>query len=233
MRLFAIQSVLCTNLFLLTTLCCSTPLLAQFNSMGPSQQMRRNIVVGQTPEYLHESSHIRGKEITPRTIEEGDIVRVRVDEISRMTSEGEFEGRRTKSINTIISDWIRFNGFTKAEKTQADGVDPQIKASDKQLNRAEGSRESSQSLTFEVAVRVLEVRGQQVLVGGESRVHLGDEVWVESVRGWCNQADIGVDFVVLSSKIADLKIEHKQEGYTPDAYKRGWAQVWTDRLWPF
>ena len=61
----------------------------------------------------------------------------------------------------------------------------------------------------------------------------GDEHWIASLSGVCRREDIQPGNTILSKDIAELKIDKREAGHIPDAYKRGWLTRWMDAFNPF
>lgn len=191
---------------------------------------------GQTPSgpTLAQASLIRTIPPAPRAIRVHDVVSIRVEELARTQIDGEMQSRKNANYNAIINDWIRFNGFTKAEKTQASGEDPQVQGQIQQTFRAEGDLETTQRLTFNISATVVDTfENGTVLLEAHKEIRINDEIWLESLTGRVRQEDIGPDNVVLSTAISDLKIVKNEGGHVRDSYKRGWLHRFLDSVTPF
>lgn len=162
-----------------------------------------------------------------------DIVTIRVDEITRMQAEGETEKRRDSIFSAILTDWLRFSRFGFVPDPQEDG-DPAIASKAKSHFRAEASVESRESLTFNVAARIVDIRpnGNLVLEARKKFRH-NDNLWETSLSGTCRAQDIAPDNVVLSKDLIDLEIHKEDRGQLVDGYQRGWFQKTLDRIKPF
>lgn len=186
------------------------------------------------PLTMEQANIIRSQPVQPRTITVNDIVQIRVNELARMTVEGEGQRRKISSINAVLMDWVRLNGLTKLEPTGQDGNDPTIQAQLQQLYRAEGEIETTERLTFNIAARVADVRPNGILVlEAHKEIQVNNEIWKVALTGMCRQQDIGADGVVVSSSVVDLTIRKKDEGMVRDSYKRGWLMKAIDRYTPF
>ncbi|MBB3207786.1 flagellar L-ring protein precursor FlgH [Rhodopirellula rubra] len=162
-----------------------------------------------------------------------DIVTIRVDEITRMQAEGESEKRRNSIFSAVLSDWIKLTMRGLIPDPQEDG-DPTVAASSQSNFRAEASVGSRESLTFNVAARIVDIRpnGNLVLEARKKFRH-NDNLWETSLSGICRAQDIGPDNVVLSKDLIDLEILKEDRGQLRDGYQRGWFQKAMDRIKPF
>ena len=134
---------------------------AQNNSLH-RQQVNRN---GYTPPLtMQQANMIRAQPVEPRKISMNDIIQIRVNELARMTVEGESQRRKNASINAVLLDWVRLNGLNKLEAVGNGANDPTVQGQLQQLYRAEGEIETTERLTFNIAAKVADVRPNGNLV---------------------------------------------------------------------
>lgn len=170
----------------------------------------------------------------PPRIQIHDKVSVRVDIKSRVTSEGELQRRKTANYNAVLSDWVRLVGLTAVKPTPMADGDPRMAGSLQQQFRALGELETSESLKYEIAAEVADIRPNGMLVlEAHQSVRNNNEVWEFSLAGLVNPKDIAPGGVVLSRDIVDLRIDKREHGHIRDSYKRGWFVRWLDQFHPF
>lgn len=169
-----------------------------------------------------------------RTYQKNDIVTIRVDELSRMQAEGNAENRRNALYDALLKDWIELDGLdTVRPAPQANG-DPRVQGSLNQLYRADASIESRESLSFNIAARIVDVRPNGDLVlEARKTITVNENVWETSLSGICRPVDIGPDNVVLSRDLLDTQIHKQDRGRLRDGYRRGWFTRWFETLAPF
>lgn len=169
-----------------------------------------------------------------RTYRKNDIVTIRVDELSRMQAEGNAENRRNTLYDALLKDWIELDGFdTVRPAPQANG-DPRVQGSLNQLYRADASIESRESLSFNIAARIVDVRPNGDLVlEARKTIKVNENVWETALSGTCRPTDIGPDNVVLSRDLLDPYIDKQDRGRLRDGYRRGWFTRWFETLAPF
>ena len=199
-----------------------------------SSLYQRDIPLQRGPAYLPAASWIHVDVPPPKELKLHDIVTVRVDVSSRVQSEGEFDRRKNASYDAAINDWIRLDGLRGIKPTGQAAGDPRIKGSLTQLFRAEGEMETSESLRFDIASEVVDIRPNGTIVlQAHRQVTVNDEVWEQSLTGICRIDDIGPDNVILSRNISDLRVEKRERGHVRDGYRRGWFLRWFDWAHPF
>ena len=170
----------------------------------------------------------------PKKIALHEVVMVRVDELTRTTSEGDVQRRRDAQYDATIENWIDLIGLKAIKRApQADG-DPQITGTLQQLYRAQSELETRESLAFNIACQIADIRPNGTLVlEGHRQIRVNDESWEVSLSGICRREDIGPDNVVLSRHVVGLKIDKRERGHVRDGYKRGWLLRWVDEFHPF
>jgi len=105
---------------------------AQNNSLFKMQDsLGRNI-----PMTMQQSNLLHMELPEARSMRMHDIIQVRVDELARMSSDGRSERRKNATLNGILNDWVRLNGFRKLEKDQQADGDPQVQGSLNEIYRA-------------------------------------------------------------------------------------------------
>ena len=163
-----------------------------------------------------------------------DIVSVRVDELARMTSEGEVQRRKSGQYDAILLDWVKLIGlFTVKPAPQADG-DPHVQGTLDQTLRSQSDMETRQSVAFNIACQVVDIRPNGNLVlEGHKEIRINQDAWVLSLSGECSAKDVGPGRTVLSQDIVSMKVDKRERGHGRDGYKRGWFLRWFDEFHPF
>ena len=202
----------------------------------PSQGASSAAAAGndQRPDVLLNSASWIYQPPTPlRVFRQNDVVTIRVDEITRVMAEGSSENRKRTLYEAILTDWIRLQDGRLRPDPQANG-DPTVSTESNSNFRAESTMESRESLTFNIAAKVVDIRPNGLLVlEARKAIRVNDNLWETSLSGICRSEDIAPDNVVLSKDLIDLEIKKEDRGHLRDGYKRGWFQRIFDRFQPF
>ena len=168
-----------------------------------------------------------------RTFSKNDIITIRVDEIGRMLALGNAQKRRNSRYLAVLSDWLQLSDFQLGPAGQEDG-DPTVSYQSNDTSRNQSTIESNETLTFNIAATVVDIRpnGNLVLEARKS-IRANDNIWETSLTGTCRAIDVGPDNVVLSKDVLNLEIQKEDQGQLRDGYRRGWFTRWFDRLQPF
>jgi flagellar L-ring protein precursor FlgH len=170
----------------------------------------------------------------PRKIQKHDIVSVRVEVLSRMESDGEMRRRKDARYDARLKDWIVLDGLRSVRPSPQTEGEPRMRGELRSDYRALGELETSESLAFNLACEVVDIRPNgNLLLEGRSAVVLNDEHWSYMLTGICRPEAIGPDNVVLSRDIINLDIRKVETGSVAAAYQRGWFQKLFDLIQPF
>jgi len=168
-----------------------------------------------------------------RVFQKHDIVTIRVDEIARVMAEGNAESRKITQYRAVLSEWLRISKGRITPDPQEEG-DPSVAGQSNNQYRAEAEIDSRESLTFNIAAQVVDIRPNGNLVLEATKTfRVNDNHWETSLSGICRAQDVAPDNVVLSRDMLDLKINKQDQGHLRDGYKRGWFTRWFDRVQPF
>lgn len=168
-----------------------------------------------------------------RTFRLHEIVTIRVDELARVSAEGNAEARRNMFYDAVLSDWVSLSGGRLRPDQQAAG-DPRMRGLSNQQFRAQAAIDSRESLAFSIAARVVDIQpnGNLVLEANKT-VWINDNQFETSLTGICRAQDIAPDNVILSRDLLDLNIRKNEKGAIRDSYKRGWLTRWFGEFNPF
>lgn len=170
----------------------------------------------------------------PREAKVNDIITIRVDLGSRVTSEGEFQRRKNASYDAILKDWLLLDGLRSVKPAPQSDGDQRIQGSLNSLTRTQADLETSEAIKFDIAAKVVSILPNGTLVLEAHReIRNNNETWLASLSGVCRREDIQPGNVVLSKDIAELKIDKREVGAIRDSYRRGWFTRWLDRFNPF
>jgi flagellar L-ring protein FlgH len=147
--------------------------------------------------------------------------------------------RASKSASTSTSkeDEVAISGPTLFGRPVTHDGTPILDASLGASREFSGAGDSSQSnaLTGSVTVRVVQVRANgNLVIHGEKQLTLNQGDEHIRISGEVHPADIAADNTVLSSRVADARIEYAGTGALADANAQGWlSRFFSSWLWPF
>ncbi len=170
----------------------------------------------------------------PKEIQKHDVVSVRVDVLARMAADGELRRRKDARYDARLKDWITLQGLRSVRPDPQSEGEPRMRGELRSDYRAIGELETSESLAFNLACEVVDIRPNGNLVlEGRSKIVIGDECWFCVLSGLCRPESIGPNNVVLSRDIINLDIRKDETGSVASGYQRGWFQKIFDLFQPF
>jgi len=157
----------------------------------------------------------------------GDILTIIVAESAVAQSSQNKSSNRESSLEDAVSRFL----FPKlgAHKGEMPGLSTAGKAS----NSGGGDVSNSQTLSSRAAVTVTDVLPNgNLVIEGVRVVSFSGETQYVVLRGIVRRDDIARDNSVISTNIADARVEFHSEGSLTDAQKRGWLARIYERLRP-
>ncbi|HEY8995192.1 MAG TPA: flagellar basal body L-ring protein FlgH [Lacunisphaera sp.] len=191
-----------------------------------------SVAVGASAASLWPSGSDRGMFADRRASRAGDILTVVVAEVANASSAQTKLSSRDSSLEDAIGQFI-FSAATSGRLTSK-GEHPATSASGKSSYQGGGQVNNSQSLTARAAVLVTDVlpNGNLVIEGARMVTFSGETQYVV-LHGLVRPEDVSSGNTVLSSNVADARVEFLSEGNLTDAQKRGWLSKLYEKLRPF
>jgi flagellar L-ring protein precursor FlgH len=158
----------------------------------------------------------------------GDILTIVVSEAVAASNSQTTKSSRASAVADSVSSF--FYPGIGAHK----GVMPSLGVSGSSSSSGGGDISANQSLVSRAAVLVTDVlpNGNLVIEGVRVVTFSGETQYVV-LHGLVRQADVAPDNTVMSSNIADARVEFYSEGQLTDAQKRGWLSKLYEKLRPF
>ena len=169
----------------------------------------------------------------PKTIKINDLITVIVSLNATMASNGKMNRQKMANGTLSLTNWIKFYKFNLGADGQPNG-EPQIGGSANNQMQSKGDLQTTDSLTFHIACRVVDIRPNGNLVlEGRRTVNNNEENWDYSLTGEIRADAVQPNHTVLSDSVADLRILKRETGHVRDSYRQGWALRWLDKWEPF
>jgi len=157
----------------------------------------------------------------------GDILTIIVAESAVAQSSQNKTSNRESSLEDAVSRFL----FPKLGAHK--GEMPGLSTTGKSSNSGGGDVSNTQSISSRAAVTVTDVLPNgNLVVEGVRVVTFSGETQYVVLRGIVRHDDIGRDNSVVSTNIADARVEFHSEGSLTDAQKRGWLARIYERLRP-
>ena len=169
----------------------------------------------------------------------GDIVLINVVETSKASTKADTTAEKTNTNEYGVTAAfgkkdVGLFGTMGGPLSGAVGADPFFATSTRSKQDATGETTRENYVTTTVGARVYQVLPGGVLqVQGAREVRVNEETQYMVVTGLVRAKDIATDNSVLSTQMADTRIEYYGKGVLSDKQKAGWLTRLLDNLWPF
>ncbi|MFY9923908.1 MAG: flagellar basal body L-ring protein FlgH [Opitutaceae bacterium] len=162
----------------------------------------------------------------------GDIITVIVQETASASSTQNKQSTRQSSVNDAVQQFI-FPPAVSGLGTHA-GQLPSLQVSGQSSYTGGGQVSNSQTVSSQAAVLVTDVLPNgNMVIEGVRLVSFSGEVQYVVLHGLVRPDDISSADTVLSSSIAEARVEFINKGTLTDAEKAGWFSRLYDLLRPF
>ncbi|MFZ5495100.1 MAG: flagellar basal body L-ring protein FlgH [Verrucomicrobiota bacterium] len=162
----------------------------------------------------------------------GDILTVVVSEVATATSAQTKSSTRDSTLEDTINQFLYPPAATGL--LTHNGSMPLSSSTNKSTYTGGGQINNTQSLIARAAVLVTDVlpNGNLVIEGARQVTFSGETQYVV-LRGLVRPDDVTPANTVLSSNVADARVEFLSEGSLTEAQKRGWLSKLYEKLRPF
>ncbi|MCC8193476.1 MAG: flagellar basal body L-ring protein FlgH [Deltaproteobacteria bacterium] len=169
----------------------------------------------------------------------GDIILVKIVETSKSKSKvdttAERETTNTFSVGAAFGARTVSPFFVGSNRLSGKvGAEPMLSTSRVSDHEATGETKRENYVTATMGARIVQVLPNGVMqVQGAREIKVNDETQYMVVTGLIRQRDIDSDNSVLSTQMADSRIDYYGKGVLADKQKSGWLTRLLDIIWPF
>jgi len=170
----------------------------------------------------------------------GDIVTINIVETSKANKNATTSTGRSNAVNAetrALFGWENHNNikgvgsvFNKMNLNPSAGIDAEFSSS----FTGRGTTSRNENITAKMSARVIQVlpNGNLVLRGSQE-IMVNNEKQYITIQGVVRPVDISTDNTVLSTYIADARIDYTGEGDLSRKQREGWLSRFIDVIWPF
>lgn len=164
----------------------------------------------------------------------GDIVLVKIVETSSGTKKAETITERESTVTGGISSLFGIEQWYSNKNPYFNPSSTSLDATLTNDFEVTGETKRNSSVTATISARVVDVTiDGNLVVRGYREVRVNNETQHIILSGIIRSQDISSDNSVLSSNIADARIEYSGTGTLGDKQQPGWLASILDVIWPF
>ncbi|MDR2300715.1 MAG: flagellar basal body L-ring protein FlgH [Deltaproteobacteria bacterium] len=162
----------------------------------------------------------------------GDIITINIVETSRATKQANTSTGRSSSLDASVDNL--FGMETRLPKPLGLDVTKGIGGSSTSQFSATGSTARNENITAKISARIIQVLpNDNLVVRGSQEILVNNEKQYITVQGVVRPADVATDNSILSTYLADARIEYTGKGDISSKQREGWLTRALDKIWPF
>ena len=223
---------------------CSGPLLGQSTPMANSEAALRNPPVDMYPApaartegSLYSDAGRVDMFSDVKAAQIGDIITINVVETSKAAKDAKTDLGRSNQVTANINALVGLENnrpllASKLAKnwSTSTGIDADYQSKFK----GSGKTTRNDSMTAQVSARVIQILPNgNLVVRGSREIKVNNEKQVMIIQGVVRREDINPDNTVLSTYLADAKIDYIGKGDIARQQRQGWISRALDVVWPF
>ncbi|MBA4389341.1 MAG: flagellar biosynthesis protein FlgH [Syntrophus sp. (in: bacteria)] len=161
----------------------------------------------------------------------GDIITVKIVEVSQASEKATTGTKRASDINTGIPHLL---GLETNKIPSSIDLSKMISASTKNDFSGDGETTRTGSLSATITARIVDVMPSgNLAIEGKREINVNSERKEILLQGIIRPRDIAYDNTILSTQVADAKVIYTGIGVIGEKQEPGWLARWMDRFWPF
>ncbi len=162
----------------------------------------------------------------------GDLVIVQIIESSSANKEASTEASRESSMDHSVTNFLGLP--LDRSSIFGYGLEPSIQANSTSEFTGDGKTTRKGTLSAVVTARIMRVLPEgNFVIKGKKQIRVNDESQFIMVSGIIRPDDILWNNAVLSTAIADLRVDYYGAGILGDQQNKGFLARAIDKIWPF
>jgi flagellar L-ring protein precursor FlgH len=164
----------------------------------------------------------------PRKIKVNDLITVVIREEKRATSDSDLKRDKKWEIAAELKKWIRLNEAHKLVPQIFPAGNPAVDLEYDDKYEGKGKVGRKDTLITRITAKVVDVKPNGILVLEANKdIGVDEDRQIATLTGICRSEDVTAQNTILSTQLADAKINIQHSGPARDAARRGWlARIW-------
>ena len=163
-----------------------------------------------------------------------DQVTIIIRETKTATTDSKLESKKDWTLDGALKKWISLSDKNGLQAGQFLAGSPEVALNWNNDYKGDGKYDRKDEFTTRIQATIVDVKPNGTLVlEAHKRVTVDDEGYTVTLTGDCRSRDVTPQNSVLSTQIANLRLDVKDSGAVRDVTRRGWIQRGLDFLRPF
>jgi len=164
----------------------------------------------------------------------GDILMVKIVETASGSKKATTKTKRESKLSGGIASLFGFETWLKNHNANFTPSSTSLSTNFKNEFDGSGETKRDSTVTATISVRVVDTTPQgNLVIRGIREIRLNNETQHIILSGLVRPEDIAPDNSILSTHIADARIDYAGTGTVSDRQRPGWLARGLDLIWPF
>ncbi|MDR1656909.1 MAG: flagellar basal body L-ring protein FlgH [Deltaproteobacteria bacterium] len=164
----------------------------------------------------------------------GDIITINIVETSKANKTATTSSSRSYDVSSSIDSLFGLESPGKMPTPAGINLLSGVDASYDSQFRGTGNTSRNENVTAKISARIVQVLpNKNLVVRGSQEILVNNEKQYITVQGVVRPADVATDNSVLSTYLADARIEYTGKGDLSNKQREGWLTRALDVIWPF
>lgn len=169
-----------------------------------------------------------------RAREVGDLIMVRVVETSSGKNDANTKTERESTLSGGVTSFFGFEQWLAEKNSRFTPSSTSMRAGMTNDFEGKAGTERKSQVTATISARVVDkTMDGNLVIRGYQEVKVNNETQFIILSGLVRPDDVTADNAVLSTRIADARIEYGGKGVVGDKQQPGWLTRALDVVWPF
>jgi flagellar L-ring protein precursor FlgH len=164
----------------------------------------------------------------------GDIITINIVETSRANKTATTTTGRSNSASTQVNALFGLEEPGVLPTPGGINLMKGVDFSSESAFRGTGTTARNENITAKISARIVQVLpNNNLVIRGSQEIMVNNEKQYITVQGVVRPADVATDNSVLSTYMADARIEYTGKGDISAKQREGWLSRVLDKVWPF
>ncbi len=163
-----------------------------------------------------------------------DQLTIIIRETKTATTDSKLQSKKDWKLDGALKKWISLSDKNGLQAGQFQAGNPEVALNWNNDYKGDGKYDRKDEFTTRIQATIVDVKPNGTLVlEAHKSVGVDDEGYTVTLTGDCRSRDVTPQNTVLSTQIANLRLDVKDSGSVRDATRRGWIMRGLDFLRPF